>query len=293
MITGAVLKAGLRLHEWRERWFPRVRNLERTRAELAQFYATRSDYHAMTAVTDKLDHPQVKLFLSMVESDNICVEFGCGCGVVFGGVAQKARLAIGMDISAMSLVEARKVAGDNQFMVVQADAARPPVRSGCADAVYSFEVLEHVWNPQAVISEMVRVLKPGGLIFFTTPNGYSLDLHLQRKTLLRAIDTVGAAFVWAMSKTTNRVYSNMEPDLDARPVYPDCDMISTLIPSGLERLLKQLGCHVERIETYFFQKHKAQNELRAQLFDRLERHPFYRHFGDHILVVARKRTLTS
>jgi len=35
--------------------FPRVKNFERTRADLANFYATRTDYHKMTACEDKPD----------------------------------------------------------------------------------------------------------------------------------------------------------------------------------------------------------------------------------------------
>lgn len=278
----------MRLQEWRERWFPHVRDEQKTRAELAEFYATRADYHAMTAGADKLNHPQVKLLLSMIRSTDLCVEFGCGGGVAFSAVAEKARAAFGMDISAMSLVEARKRAGDNTAAFAQADAARPPVRSNCADVAYSFEVLEHVWNPEAMITEMVRVLKPGGLLFFSTPNGYSLDLHLPRKKALKALDAVGAALVLLRTFAGHKSFSNMQPDLSAMPAYPDCDMISTLIPSRLNRLMGDLGCKVERLETFFFQTDKARDEAEADRWRRLNSHPFYRHFGDHTLLVARK-----
>ncbi len=38
------------------------------------------------------------------------------------------------------------------------------------DLVYSSNVLEHVQDPARVLSESVRVLKPGGYLFFTYPN---------------------------------------------------------------------------------------------------------------------------
>lgn len=38
------------------------------------------------------------------------------------------------------------------------------------DSVLSFEVLEHVRNPGVVVSEMHRVLKPGGALFLSTCN---------------------------------------------------------------------------------------------------------------------------
>jgi ubiquinone/menaquinone biosynthesis C-methylase UbiE len=38
------------------------------------------------------------------------------------------------------------------------------------DLVYSSNVLEHVQDPARVLAESVRVLKPGGYLFFTYPN---------------------------------------------------------------------------------------------------------------------------
>jgi ubiquinone/menaquinone biosynthesis C-methylase UbiE len=39
-----------------------------------------------------------------------------------------------------------------------------PFESNSIDLVFSHEVLEHVQDDQAAVSEMVRVLKPGGRI---------------------------------------------------------------------------------------------------------------------------------
>ena len=44
-----------------------------------------------------------------------------------------------------------------------------PFKSGCADAVMSIGVLEHVSDPQKHIKEMKRVLKPGGVVFCFIP----------------------------------------------------------------------------------------------------------------------------
>lgn len=40
-----------------------------------------------------------------------------------------------------------------------------PLRPACVDVCYSSNVLEHVANPDIMLSEMVRVTKPGGLVF--------------------------------------------------------------------------------------------------------------------------------
>ncbi len=52
---------------------------------------------------------------------------------------------------------------------VVADAHRLPFKDGVADAVVSESVLEHVADAQAVANEMVRVLKPGGILYTSIP----------------------------------------------------------------------------------------------------------------------------
>lgn len=46
---------------------------------------------------------------------------------------------------------------------------RLPFRNDAFDAVCSEQVLEHVSNPQEVVAEMIRVTKPGGLIYISVP----------------------------------------------------------------------------------------------------------------------------
>lgn len=51
------------------------------------------------------------------------------------------------------------------------DAASIPVESGSFDAVICTEVLEHVPEPIIVVSEISRVLRPGGKLILTAPLG--------------------------------------------------------------------------------------------------------------------------
>jgi SAM-dependent methyltransferase len=55
---------------------------------------------------------------------------------------------------------------------VIADLAWMPVRSGSADLVLNTQVLEHVPDPRKSIEEMARMLKPGGRLFLTAPQGW-------------------------------------------------------------------------------------------------------------------------
>jgi len=44
-----------------------------------------------------------------------------------------------------------------------------PFESNTFDSIVCFEVLEHVFEPESMVKEMYRVLKPGGKIILTTP----------------------------------------------------------------------------------------------------------------------------
>ncbi len=52
---------------------------------------------------------------------------------------------------------------------LQADATRLPIRSGSCDAAVATDVLMYVQDPAAAAAELIRVLKPGGIIFAAEP----------------------------------------------------------------------------------------------------------------------------
>jgi SAM-dependent methyltransferase len=56
---------------------------------------------------------------------------------------------------------------------VQADGYWLPVADGSADACFSSNVLEHVADPVGLIDEMIRVTRPGGVIYLSYTNWYS------------------------------------------------------------------------------------------------------------------------
>jgi SAM-dependent methyltransferase len=52
----------------------------------------------------------------------------------------------------------------------QGSATRLPFPSGSFDFAYSFHVLEHIDDPALAVDEAVRVLRPGGALFFVFPH---------------------------------------------------------------------------------------------------------------------------
>ena len=63
---------------------------------------------------------------------------------------------------------------------IRCDAAALPLGSDLFDAVVANFVFEHFSSPQAVLSEIQRVLKPDGLLYVAIPNSASLEDRLFR-----------------------------------------------------------------------------------------------------------------
>lgn len=49
------------------------------------------------------------------------------------------------------------------------DSLKIPVETSTVDIVFSTQVIEHVSNPQAMVQECFRILKPGGFLIMTGP----------------------------------------------------------------------------------------------------------------------------
>jgi SAM-dependent methyltransferase len=58
---------------------------------------------------------------------------------------------------------------------VMADAHLMPVRSASIDCIKCTELLEHVRDPEEIVTEMARVLKPGGVLILSIP--FLFPLH--------------------------------------------------------------------------------------------------------------------
>lgn len=97
------------------------------------------------------------------------LEIGCGTGIILNEVSKFASEAWGMDLSTGMLEDARK----QGLNVKEGNAAEIPFPDNEFDVVYSFKVLPHVPEIEQAVSEIARVLKPGGKAILEFYNPYS------------------------------------------------------------------------------------------------------------------------
>ena len=109
---------------------------------------------------------------ALVQAARIVLDIGCGPGNDV--VALGAHRAVGMDPS-WSMVT---TAASRGAIVARADGHRLPLRSSCVDAVTADRVLQHVADPDTVLDEGLRVLRPGGRIVVTDPDQETLVIHV-------------------------------------------------------------------------------------------------------------------
>jgi SAM-dependent methyltransferase len=101
----------------------------------------------------------------------VVLDLGCGCGYGSAHLAEApGRLVVGLDQSVEATGYGRSHYPSSRLRFLRAGATAVPIRSGALDAVVAMEMIEHVEDAKAVLSESRRVLKAGGLLLVSTPN---------------------------------------------------------------------------------------------------------------------------
>jgi 2-polyprenyl-6-hydroxyphenyl methylase/3-demethylubiquinone-9 3-methyltransferase len=96
------------------------------------------------------------------------LDLGCGAGEFSQFIANAGYRPVGIDIAEAAIDRARREHPQLEFRVMNADLTIP-ANPAEFDAVWSTEVIEHVFDVHLHFCEINRVLRDGGVCILTTP----------------------------------------------------------------------------------------------------------------------------
>ena len=137
-------------------------------SEITKYYEEYWSAKGYRPAGHQMDSSLAAVFARHLPTSGTCIDVGCGDGALAGQwLARKGFDYQGVDVSANAISEAR--AAGLRADVIE-DASVLPFPADTFDAAICVEVLEHLFLPLAALEEMLRILKPGGVLIVTTPN---------------------------------------------------------------------------------------------------------------------------
>ena len=188
--------------------------------------------------------------LRSITKDDVLLDLGAGAGIVkqmnFKDLAAK---VCGIDLDTR--------VKDNPYLdeAHVSDAREIPYADSTFDVVFADNVMEHLDAPSDVLSEIYRVLKPGGILLFKTPNKFHYMPIISRLTPLgfhrwfnrlrrrKEIDTFPTRYLLNSEVETNVLGANAGFEIkrveliEGRPEYLRFSVLTYLIGICYERLV--------------------------------------------------------
>jgi methionine biosynthesis protein MetW len=130
-------------------------------------------------IFDPFATPRPEVALSLLAGGERLLDLGCWNGAFLTRVerAERYQQLVGVDFVAEGVAAARAKGFDARVVDLNADPL--PFPEAHFDGVVHLAVLEHVFDPFAVIREIHRVLRPGGEFVIAVPNVASFTNRLR------------------------------------------------------------------------------------------------------------------
>ena len=121
---------------------------------------------------DRRHAPMLELIARHAGTGRRLLEVGTGAGLFLKAASRAGWEASGLELSAEGAAFARERLG---LDVREERAEQMSFSPGTFDAAVMFDVIEHLFDPQAVLAATRRALKPGGILVVSTPNFAALS----------------------------------------------------------------------------------------------------------------------
>jgi SAM-dependent methyltransferase len=158
-----------------------------TPAVMASYYGSSENYQfwaehifpaSEAARREKIHRPMLEYIVAACERHGVprerLVEIGPGFGT-FAALAQQSG-AFRQVITIERTPEMARACRERGLQVIERPMEEvEPSEIGLADLLVSFEVIEHLFDPAEYVRSASRLLRPGGLLLLTCPNGQGFD----------------------------------------------------------------------------------------------------------------------
>jgi 2-polyprenyl-3-methyl-5-hydroxy-6-metoxy-1,4-benzoquinol methylase len=200
-------------------------------------YAANSEYERTSKVFTR----------RLVSSDRPLriLDVGCGTGLNARHLAAMGHTVVGTDVSSVA-IDRFKQNGFDGYVCDMEKGAGLPLPDASFDLVFASEVIEHISDTATFLTELHRLVRPGGLLILSTPNSAFWPYRLlglagrtpsevqhpghvrffSRRSLARAIEAAGFAV----------------ESVSARHIY--C-VLGAALGDPLAPVLKRLGFAIE------------------------------------------------
>jgi SAM-dependent methyltransferase len=133
------------------------------------FYINKDELSPPSFVQTRLE--EITAGFSSFRNNNRLLDIGCGAGTLLVAARKKGWNAQGLDVSSGAAKHVR----DLGFEVHEGELKDAAFPSEHFDVVTAAELLEHLIDPQLLLQEVARILRPGGLFWTTTPHARGLS----------------------------------------------------------------------------------------------------------------------
>jgi ubiquinone/menaquinone biosynthesis C-methylase UbiE len=120
--------------------------------------------------------------LGLPRAQRRALDFGCGAGRLTRALSERFGDVVGVDISEPMVAEARRVNGNAARFVVNTGPELRGFADASFDLVYTSNVLQHIPDAgliRSYVSELARVLGPGGLLCLQLPSAIPVRHRVQ------------------------------------------------------------------------------------------------------------------
>lgn len=213
------------------------------RADFTDYYTENAAVFNVLDAIDPSAYQKYIDWMSTCPKGSKLLDVGCGTGLVANKLKGAGFDAYGVDANHLAIEKARQ--GPATFTL--ATDYRLPFEDGQFDGVGSYDVLEHMGDPETTLTEQVRVLRKGGQLIVSCPNFLQVvgiaSHHPHTRGLIRKMANASSLAGKLVRYLTTRSYrfdmmepiqrDVFEPDDDAIVVTNALDVCAALRRRGM------------------------------------------------------------